>query len=61
MGCVVCRGIHSWWWVWGWFLVDNMAALWVAPSELLGGQDGLEALWVEPLEVIGVCVVLQPG
>ena len=34
-------------------LVDGMEALWVAPSEVLGGQDVLEALWVAPLEVIG--------
>ena len=34
-------------------LVEGMEALWVAPSEVLGGLDGLAALWVAPSEVIG--------
>ena len=34
-------------------LVDGMEALWLAPSEVLGGQDGLEELWVAPSEVLG--------
>ena len=35
-------------------LLGCTEALWVAPSEVLGGQYGLEALWVAPLEVLGV-------
>ena len=34
-------------------LVDGMEALWVAPSEVLGGKYGLEAPWVAPSEVLG--------
>ena len=33
--------------------VDGMEALWVAPSEVLGGLEGLEILWVAPSEVLG--------
>ena len=34
-------------------LVDIMEALWVAPLEVIGGQDGLEALWVATSEMLG--------